>query len=157
MGRETAIAWCDHTFNPWWGCVKISPGCEHCYAEAWARRCGQQRWGLQADYRYFGEKHWAEPLKWERDAYIRMMNSGERTRVFCGSMCDIFDHRADEGERNRLFGMIQGTPHLTWLLLTKRPENIATFWPEHWGEFPPENLWLGITAENQSYLLRGWG
>lgn len=40
MGKETGILWCDHTFNPWWGCVKVSPACANCYAETWAKRMG---------------------------------------------------------------------------------------------------------------------
>lgn len=57
MGTETAIAWTDATFNPWWGCQRVSPGCEHCYAEAFSKRVGLQVWGKQADRRFFGAHH----------------------------------------------------------------------------------------------------
>lgn len=78
MGASTAIAWTGHTFNPWWGCEKVSPGCDNCYAEAFAKRTGHQVWGKTAGRRFFGDKHWAEPRKW----------SG---RVFCASMADVFE------------------------------------------------------------------
>ena len=45
MGEATAIGWTDHTFNPWWGCARVSPGCEHCYAETFAKRTGHPVWG----------------------------------------------------------------------------------------------------------------
>ncbi|MGH6631582.1 MAG: DUF5131 family protein [Burkholderiales bacterium] len=70
--RNSRIEWTDHTFNPWWGCVKVSPACDHCYAEALDRRLvkiGQQaHWGRNAPRKFFGDKYWAAPLKWNRQA-----------------------------------------------------------------------------------------
>ena len=68
MGETTKIAWTDHTFNPWWGCQRVSPGCERCYAETFAKRVGLKVWGPQSERRFFGDKHWAEPLRWNRKA-----------------------------------------------------------------------------------------
>ena len=45
MGAKTAIAWTDSTFSPWWGCQRVSPGCEHCYAETFSKRVGLKVWG----------------------------------------------------------------------------------------------------------------
>lgn len=148
MGVETAISWCDHTFNPWWGCVKVSPACQHCYAETFAKRVGQKVWGVESPRRFFGPKHWAEPLKWNAAA----VKAGVRRRVFCASMADVFEDRSDLlNERLRLFQLIDDTPQLDWLLLTKRPENLQRLLPGWWSGKPWPNVWLGTTAENQEY------
>lgn len=142
MGQNTHIQWSDHTFNPWWGCTRVSPGCQHCYAAVWAQRFGYG-WGPLAEHRTFGAKHWNEPVKWNR----RAGQHGVRERVFCGSMCDVFEnHPTANGLRGRLFNLIAGTPHLDWLLLTKRPENISL--SNEWLQ-QHRNVWLGVTAEDQ--------
>jgi protein gp37 len=170
MGSDTAIEWCDHTFNPWWGCQRVSPGCEHCYAEAFAKRVGFNNrsqtadgqgpiraplpllWGPGSAHRFFGEKHWAEPLKWNEKA----KRDGVRRRVFCASMADVFEDREDLVEpREQLWDLVARTEHLDWLVLTKRPENIARMIP--WGPLGTHradpkcwwNVWLGTTAEDQ--------
>lgn len=48
MGANTMIEWATHTFNPWVGCTKVGPGCDHCYAEGWAKRSGSVQWGPHA-------------------------------------------------------------------------------------------------------------
>jgi protein gp37 len=146
VGAETAIEWCHHTFNPWWGCQRVSPGCEHCYAETFSYRLGLKIWG-PGDRRFFGDKHWAEPLKWNREAE----KAGVPRRVFCASMADVFEDRRDlDAPRARLWGLITATPMLTWLLLTKRPENVPRFLPAEWvADKVPINVWLGFTAEDQ--------
>ena len=144
MGEQTGISWTDHTFNPWWGCVEVSPACDNCYAKAWDKRCGGDHWGAHKPYRYFGEKHWQEPYAWDRAAKA----AGQRARVFSGSMCDIFDNAANPQERIKLWSVIANTPHLEWLLLTKRPQNIWHMLPDSWGRGWP-NVRLGVTTENQ--------
>jgi protein gp37 len=145
MGKNSKIEWTHHTFNPWWGCVKISPACKHCYAESWAKRVGKQVWGATADRRFFTDKHWSEPYKWNRDAAL----SGERKRVFCASMADVFEARKELNPwRERLWSLIEETPNLDWLLLSKRPQRFAMYLP--WTTLP-ENIWLGATVENQTW------
>lgn len=142
MVKNSRIEWTNHTFNPWWGCVKVSPACKHCYAESWAKRVGQKVWGIQADRRFFSDKHWSEPLKWNNDP------TAERQRVFCASMADVFEDRRElDEERERLWTLIDGTPNLDWLLLTKRPELIKSMVP--WGNDWPPNVWIGTTTEDQ--------
>lgn len=150
MAENSAIEWTDHTFNPWWGCTRVSPACTHCYAATLAKRFGYG-WGKNADRRFFGDKHWAEPLRWDRAAE----NAGERKRVFCASMADVFEDRADLwNAQERLWDLIEATPHLDWLLLTKRPENILRMVPTCWRDpqchdgWPP-NVWVGTTVEDQ--------
>lgn len=148
MSKDSKIEWTDHTFNPWWGCVKVSPGCEHCYAEAFSKRTGHTVWGPTAERRFFGAKHWAEPHQWNEAA----AKDGRRARVFCASMADVFEDRGDLfHERAKLYQLIADTPHLDWLLLTKRPENIIrlTIWSAP-GCKPPPNVWFGTTVENQT-------
>lgn len=144
MAKNSRIEWTTHTFNPWWGCVKVSPACVHCYAESWAKRVGQRVWGNDAGRRFFGTSHWAEPIKWDAAAKA----SGERARVFCASMADVFEARDDLDEwRARLWELIGRTPNLDWLLLTKRPELVGQLAP--WKDDWPANVWLGTTVEDQ--------
>src|SRR5258707_547906 len=127
MSQQSAIEWTDHTYNPWWGCTKISAGCDHCYADTLSTRYGHDVWGPDAPRRFFGDKHWAEPIKWDRDAAA----AGVRRRVFCGSMCDWAEGRHDQAEaRTRLFALIEATPNLDWQLLTKRPGAIPHLVPK---------------------------
>ena len=148
MGKNSKISWTDHTFNPWWGCTKVSTGCKHCYAKTWAERCGHTNlWGDNADRRFFGDKHWNEPAKWNRKA---------PGKVFSGSMCDLLEARPDLIEpRQQLYSLIDETPNLTWLLLTKRGENLARFAPHQYADGPgfDTNVWPGITAEDQELLM----
>jgi protein gp37 len=146
MGANSQIEWTDHTFNPWWGCIRVSPGCEHCYAESQAKRYGHNIWGPASttDRRFFGDKHWQQPLLWNAKAEA----AGERRRVFCASMADVFeDNRSLVNERNRLWQLIRETPSLDWLLLTKRPENIGLMMG--WDVMGWPNVWLGTSTENQ--------
>ena len=146
MAKDSKIEWTHHTFNPWWGCAKVSPACKNCYAEAWAKRVGSAVWGKDADRRFFGETHWNEPLKWNREAE----REGVRRRVFCASMADVFERRADlKPWREKLWELILKTPQLDWLLLTKRPQNIEKMVP--WTTDWPPNIWLGTTVETQKY------
>ena len=145
MGANSRISWTDHTFNPWWGCMKVSGGCVHCYAEKMGNRFGSY-WGLTATRKTFGELHWKEPFKWDRRAGA----AGDRKRVFCGSMCDwAEDHPTADEERKKLWPLIRQTPNLDWLLLTKRPERIEKLLPNDWG-IGYENVWVGVTVEDQA-------
>ena len=144
MGKNSKIEWTHHTFNPWWGCTRVSAACKHCYAESWAKRVGKKIWGPKAPRRFFGDAHWSEPLKWNREA----MKGGDRARVFCASMADVFEARSDlDPWRERLWTLIEQTPHLDWLLLTKRPERVLKTVP--WDSAWPKNVWVGTTVEDQ--------
>jgi protein gp37 len=182
MGRETGIAWCDHTFNPWWGCTKISAGCDNCYAEAWAKRTGHGVFGPGTPHRFFGGAHWSQPIAWNREAGLAL----SPRRVFCGSMCDVFESDGPEPSgaseldyaRDRLWRLIDATGMLDWLLLTKRPQHVQAMLPSEWTDpewvsencrrmstaetqvvpdLPlgwPSNAWLGVTVESQDAMNR---
>jgi len=157
MGDTTEIAWTDSTFNPWIGCAKVSAGCKNCYAsvETFTRReraRGIELWGENAARHVTSDANWKKPIAWDREA----AKAGVRRRVFCASMADVFEDRPDLLEpRATLWRLIEITPWLDWLVLTKRPENAArlaalaadaasataTAWPA--------NVWLGTTVEDQ--------
>ena len=149
MARDSAIEWTGHTFNPWWGCTKVSPACDHCYAETWAKRTGFDVWGAHAPRRRLGDDYWNQPLRWDQDA----AQSGQRARVFCASMADVFEwNRALDNLRERLWTLIESTPNLDWLLLTKRPHLARRLAP--WASAWPTHVWLGTTVENQLFADR---
>lgn len=146
MGLNSSIEWTDHTFNPWWGCTKVSPACDHCYAEKHANRFFPGIWGVGAKRRLFENSHWDQLITLDKAA----AKAGNRPRVFCASMADVFDNHPDViGARERLWMYIARTPNLDWLLLTKRIGNLDRMYPLAWHEEPPKNVWLGISVANQ--------
>ena len=147
MGKDSAISWTDHTFNPWWGCVEVSPACDNCYARELAvTRWKFDVWGKDKPRRFFTDKHWNEPVKWDAAA----AKLGVKHRVFCASMADVFEERDDlDPWRARLFDLIEKTPNLNWMLLTKREKEIEKRIRKAWLKEPRQNVWLGVTAENQ--------
>jgi protein gp37 len=153
MGEKTKIQWCDHTFNPWRGCVKVSAGCANCYAEAQAKRMPKilGEWGQNAARVIASEAYWQQPVRWNRAAYKASFKAGQRRRVFCGSMMDVFELRPDlEASRLRLLRLIVDTPYLDWLLLTKRPQNYCEAVRLGYQDGLSPNLWIGTSCENQA-------
>lgn len=148
MAENSAIGWTDHTFNPWVGCTKVSPACDNCYAESWSRQAGRPHlWNGKRER----TKTWRDPLKWNKAAE----GAARRPRVFCASLADVFDNQVPDEWREDLWQLIADTQNLDWLLLTKRPQNIAKMLPDNYApgvdkdEWPWSNVWLGTTVENQ--------
>lgn len=151
MAEQSGIEWTDATFNPWWGCVRVSPACARCYADALAKRYGHKGLWDQEDgrRRFFTDDHWRKPRLWDR----RAARDGARLRVFCASMADVFeDARILDEHRRRLWSLIDETPWLHWQLLTKRPENVMGLAP--WGDDWPDNVWIGTSIENSRFTFR---
>lgn len=170
MAENSKIEWTTHTFNPWRGCTKVSPGCKNCYAEKLVTQRLKGEWGPGAPRTRAKPATWAEPLKWNRQAE----RDGIRPRVFCASLADWLDDEVPVEWLYDLLALIHGTPHLDWLLLTKRPQNwrsrldavLATparrgmesfaVWLSAWrdqfgdGAVAPANVWLGTSVEDQT-------
>jgi protein gp37 len=143
MSTQTSIEWTNHTFAPWFGCTKISPACDLCYAEDWSvRRFHKAPWGNHPRVRS-SKTSWNGPLTWQRKAE----KTGSRSRVFCSQLSDVFDNQVPNEWRDDLWKLIARCPNLIWLLLTKRPQNIRKMLP---GDWPWPHVWLGVTAENQA-------
>jgi protein gp37 len=142
MGELTGIEWADHTFPQWFGCERVSPACDFCYAEDWTvRRFHKAGWGNSPRVRS-AKSTLEKPRAWDRKA----AKDGVRRRVFCSQLSDIFDNRAPEAWRRDLWALIAQCRQLDWMILTKRPQNIRKMLPERW---PWPHVWLGVTGENQ--------
>lgn len=161
MSENSKIEWTDHTFNPWEGCQKVSPGCDHCYAEARnARFAGGTaiNWGPGAPRRRTSAANWRKPVQWNSQHFVECQEchwrgsqignvngvpvcpnpkcasfdlKRARPRVFCASLADVFDNQVPDAWREDLFELIRTTPNLDWLLLTKRPQNIVRMVRSH--------------------------
>lgn len=144
MGETTKIEWADHTFNPWIGCTKVSPACDHCYAaELMDTRYGRAKWGAGEQRVRTASSNWRQPRKWNRIAE----RNGTRPFVFCASLADVFDNEVSEDWRADLFKLIEETPNLVWLLLTKRIGNVLDILKDIGG--CPSNVAFGATMANQ--------
>lgn len=153
MSDGSKIEWTDHTFNPWIGCTRVSPGCDHCYASA---QNDFRKWnpgGWQPGAPRKKTKTWGEPRKWQRQAKEFFETHGRRQRVFCASLADVMDNQVPTDWRVELWNLIRDCPDLDWQLLTKRPQNIEAMLPRDWGA-GWSHVWLGTTAENQTELER---
>jgi protein gp37 len=173
MSESTKIEWCDSTFNPWIGCTKVSPACEHCYAEvSTASRSLGVNWGAGQPRKRTSAANWKLPIKWNAAPFYECLDCGlrgdakamgddpkvckhlnaypARRRVFCASLADVFDNEVDPQWRHDLFKLIAATPDLDWLLLTKRIGNATKLISKAIGPgWIPSNVWLGATICNQ--------
>jgi protein gp37 len=166
MGATTEISWTHATFNAWRGCTKVSAGCAHCYAETLSHRnpAVLGEWGPGRPRVVASESYWRQPQRWHDEA----VRAGERRRVFCASLADVFDSEAPVAARRRLWAMIQETSGylngfsrggLDWLILTKRPERIGDVLREDKirpSFFHDNRCWVGVSVESQEYLRRFW-
>ena len=185
MSDQTKIEWADSTFNPWIGCTKISPACDHCYAEnLMDHRMHRAKWGAGKPRVRTSAENWRKPIAWNSSAwaFVQCNSCGwrgvgdkdtcldckacrssntipARRRVFCASLADVFDNEIDPQWRVDLLHLIAKTPHLDWLLLTKRIGNaerlldsaldIMSHGLTEWRDVPWPNVWLGATICNQ--------
>jgi len=151
MAEHSKIEWTDHTFNPWEGCQKVGPGCDYCYAESRNARYADGQAvnrGPGAPRRRTSAANWRKPLAWNKAHAEFFALHGRRQRVFCSSLADVFDNAVDRAWHRDLFDLIELTPNLDWLLLTKRIGNVVRMLPTHdWAA--RDNVWLGATICNQ--------
>jgi protein gp37 len=131
-----------HTWNPWVGCTKVSAGCANCYMFRQQREYGHDPTVLRRT------KTWNNPPKWQRAA-----DKGGRTEfVFTCSWSDWF-HEGADGWRDEAWAVVKRCPHLTFQVLTKRPERITDHLPDDWGDGYP-NVWLGVSVERDDLAWR---
>ena len=196
MSANTKIEWCDHTFNPWIGCTKVSPGCANCYAERdFSLRRKVVGWGKGEPRKRTAPANWNLPKKWNDTAICDECGNTQsicatagnlglckqchrdtmrNPRVFCGSLCDWLDDEAPIEWLCDLLALIQATPNLDWLLLTKRPGsfgrrielascqvdrneenaeryllNPAAYMASWLVGNAPKNIWIGTSVEDQ--------
>lgn len=148
MAENSGIAWTTHTFNPWIGCTKVGPGCDHCYAEAWNKRFAggpdgdAPNWGPGALRRRTRPQNWGRVRKWNREAEGKTTP----TWVFCASLADVFDNEADPKDRADLFDLIHECSNLEFQIVTKRIGNAADMLPDH----IPANMGLISTVVTQA-------
>lgn len=148
MGRETGIAWCDHTASFWMGCQRVSPGCEHCYAEALVtKRMRLPVWGPPSTTeRKRTLSAWRDVPAWDRAA----KRDGVRRRLFVSSLADIFEEHPQVAPwRADALALLERCTSLDVLLLTKRPQNIRAMVPSAWLDAWPAHVWIGTTVEDQ--------
>lgn len=178
MSATTNIEWCDSTFNPWIGCTKVSPGCDHCYAERQMdQRLGRVRWGAGQPRQRTSAENWRQVERWNGQPLAECAVCGLRSenplmaqcrgpgrsqhlwqparrRVFCASLADVFDGDVPTDWRRDLYALIERTPNLDWLLLTKRIGNARAMLGEcsfgRWDSMPLPSVWLGATIVNQA-------
>lgn len=136
MARTSPIEWTDATWNPWMGCEKVSPGCAHCYMYREQRQYGHDPAALRRSKTKFDE-----PLRWTSRRY-----------VFTCSWSDWF-HPGADAWRAEAWSIVRATPHLTYQILTKRPELIVERLPDDWG-MGYDNVWLGVSVENSRFTWR---
>ncbi len=134
MSDRSAIEWTDSTWNPWYGCIKISPGCQDCYMYRDQKRYGGNPYDVRRSKTRF-----RDPLKWQ-----------DGRRIFTCSWSDFFIDKADQW-RPEAWEIIRQTPRHTYLILTKRPQRIVDELPEGW---PWRHVWLGVSIESRAYLWR---
>lgn len=147
LEREgTKISWADLTMNPWIGCQKVSPACDHCYAEELATNRLGVEWGPGAARRRTKPGNWSKPPRWNRIA----QEAGERLTVFCASLADVLDNAVDDQWRADLAALIIATPWLDWLILTKRIGNARAMLESMFPDGVPDNVSLGVTICNQA-------
>lgn len=151
MAENSKIQWTDHTFNPWFGCTKVSPGCANCYAENLMDTIWNKvERGKGNPRKLTSEKNWNLPLKWDKEA----AKQGVRKKVFCASLADVFDEEISWEWRVKLFNLIRKTTNLDWLILTKRPKIAKEFFDKYEvSDFEKESfsskIWIGTSVENQ--------
>ena len=146
MGEVTGIQWTSHTWNPWQGCQKVSPGCDNCYMFRDKQRYGQDPETVMRSK----PPTFRAPLKWNREA----RESSDPRRVFVASWADFFSREADEW-RADAWAIIRECESLVFQVLTKRHARIAANLPSDWGDGYP-NVWLGVSGENQEWADRRW-
>ena len=154
MGKQTGISWCNHTWNPWQGCHKISEGCTNCYMFR-----EKQRYGQEPDLVVrSAERTFNAPLRWNKQ--VQGNYPCGKPLVFVCSWSDFWIEEADAW-RDEAMEIMANCSSLIFLILTKRPERILPWLDD--ACYPssgcpiegfPNNVWLGVSVENGQFIQR---
>jgi protein gp37 len=144
MGDRSGIEWTDATWNPVTGCTKVSPGCDHCYAEVFA-----ERWRGVPGHHYeqgFDLKLWPkrldQPSRWKTPR-----------RIFVNSMSDLFHHAVPDDFVASVVNAMAAAPQHVFQMLTKRPGRMASLLRRIQAEPLPHVRW-GTSIEDNDYAWR---
>jgi protein gp37 len=142
MASHSSIEWTDTTWNPLTGCTKISPGCNHCYAERMAIRLRAMG---QRNYRHgFQLTRHPQLLEWP-------LHRKKPLRIFVNSMSDLFHHEVAMDFLQAIFDVMRRADWHQFQVLTKRAKRLAALSPHiAW----PPNVWVGVSVETARYLYR---
>lgn len=149
MGAKTGIKWTDSTYNSWWGCTKVGPACDHCYAEGVDKRTGENHWGHNAPRRLLSANARFEPYRWQKQAFRFFTEHGRRRRVFTLSMGDLFDKEVPYEWRHSHFSTMEKCDRLAWQICTKRIGNVWDMVPSSWKLQWPRHIGVLVTVVTQ--------
>lgn len=141
MSNKTKIEWTEQTWNPTTGCTKISPGCKNCYAEVMSHRLKAMHVsGYENGFEIsLVEGRLNQPLKRKKP-----------TKYFVNSMSDLFHEGIPDSFIDKIFAVIEETPHHIYQILTKRAYRMASYFD---CRKIPSNAWLGVSVEDKQYGL----
>jgi protein gp37 len=140
MSSKSSIEWTEQTWNPVTGCVKVSPGCKHCYAETLSKR-------LQA-MGAVGYQHGFSTVSLLPERIHQPLKRKKPTVYFVNSMSDLFQDDVPFSFVDMVMDTISQTPRHTYQILTKRAERMQSYFKS---KSVPDNAWLGVSVEDQEY------
>ena len=146
MAAQTGIEWTDATWNPVSGCVKVSPGCDNCYAERFAERFrGVAGHPFEHGFDVTLRPHrLGEPLSWKRPR-----------RVFVNSMSDLFLKEIPRDFLDQVFETMERADWHVFQVLTKRSSLMRRYVNQRYsGRKAPGHIWLGVSVEDKRRLVR---
>jgi len=154
--KMSAIEWTDKTWNPVAGCIRVSPGCDNCYAIKEARRKDGDRGGGFAKYKgttgyIAGRLDWTGVVNFDDASLSKPASVRKPTIWFVNSMSDLFDRGVSDDQIKKVFEVMNGTPHHTYQILTKRPHRAAKLAASlNW----TSNIWMGTSIEQDKFVNR---
>lgn len=140
MGEASKIEWTDATVNFWWGCTKVGPGCDHCYAETFDKRVGGAHWGTATPRRQIASA---------QDTIVKLNRKGGQ-RVFIQSMSDLFDNEVPGAWFDQAWAHIHNATNCSIQIVTKRISRVERAVAESGPPVWPAHAGLMITVVNQA-------
>jgi len=153
VAETSSIEWTDATVNFWWGCTKVSPGCDNCYAEQWNAFRGSGQWGPGAPRRIIkGASALLRRINRNADKFVQV--HGRRPRVFMHSMSDVFDNEVSNETRHEALRQAAAATTVHIQIVTKRIGNVRDMVPPEWVDAWPAHVGLIISVCTQREATR---